>query len=132
MAISDRNGLPIAAGIASGQRHESKLVEDTIDQRFIEELPERLIGDKAYDSDPLDAQLLEQYGIDMIAPNLSSRKKQSQDRRKLRRYKRRWLVERLFAWLLRFRRVNTRYEYKAENYLGFVLLGCIVILLKRL
>ncbi len=57
--------------------------------------PPRLIGDKAYDSDPLDAQLAEQ-GIEMIAPHRRGRKKPAtQDGRVLRRYRRRWKVERL-------------------------------------
>lgn len=98
---------------------------------MVTELPQRLIGDKAYDSDPLDAELAK-LGIEMIAPNLSTRKVQSQDRRKLRRYRRRWHVERLFAWMMRCRRLVTRYECKAENFLGFVQLACIVILSRRL
>ena len=84
MAVADRHGLPLAVGIASGQRHEAKLVVDTLNARFIDELPERLIGDRAYDSDPLDAELAA-AGVEMIAPNLSTTKIQSQDRRKLRR-----------------------------------------------
>jgi transposase len=89
-----------------------------------------LIGDKAYDSDPLDIELQEK-GIEMIAPHKQNRKKpKTQDGRSLRRYKRRWKVERFFAWLQNFRRVATRFDYKAENYLGFVHLGCIVILLR--
>lgn len=51
---------------------------------FLDELPEKLIGDKAYDSDPLDQTLAEQYGIEMIAPNRGNRGK-TQDRRTLRR-----------------------------------------------
>jgi len=54
----------------------------------------------------------------------------TQDERKLRRYKRRWKVECLFAWLSNFRRLVVRYERRAENYLGFVRLGCMVILLR--
>jgi transposase len=92
--------------------------------------PEHLIGDKAYDSDPLDARLAEQ-GIELIAPHRSNRKKpKTQDGRPLRRYKRRWKVERLFAWLHHFRRILVRHEYYAENYLGFVRLGCTIILLR--
>ena len=91
----------------------------------------RLIGDRAYDSDPLDAQLAAR-GVDMIAPNLCTRKQQTQDLRKLRRYKRRWLIERLFAWLMRSRRLVTRYECKAENFLGLVQLACARILWSRL
>ena len=132
MAVADRHGLPLAVWTASGERHESQLVLDTLDRRFLEEVPERLIGDKAYDSDPLDEQLERELGIEMIAPNKSNRKRKTQDGRKLRRYRRRWYVERLFAWLMRFRRLVTRWEEKAENFLAFVKLGCIVILLRRL
>ncbi len=130
MAVADGHGLPLACGIASGERAESQLVVETLKARFIDELPERLIGDKAYDSGPLDAQMAE-MSVDMIAPNLSTRKVQTQDRRKLRRYRRRWLVERLFAWMFRLRRLVTRYEYKAENFLGFVQLACVVVLVRR-
>jgi transposase len=56
----------------------------------------------------------------------------TQDGRKLRRYKRRWKIERLFTWLANFRRLIVRYERRVENFLGFVHLGCIIILLKRL
>lgn len=56
----------------------------------------------------------------------------TQDLRKLRRYRRRWLVERLFSWLLNFRRLVTRYEYRADNYLAFCKLGCIAVLLRRI
>jgi transposase len=69
------------------------------------------------------------YGIELIAPNRENRS-QTQDGRKLRRYKRRWCVERLFAWLQWFRRLVTRYEYHIENYLGMVRLGCMRIMLR--
>ena len=91
-----------------------------------------MIGDRAYDSDPLDAILAER-GIEMIAPHRRNRKKKkTQDGRKLRRYKRRWKVERLVAWLTNFRRLVVRYERRAENYLGFVQLGCVIFLLRYL
>jgi hypothetical protein len=50
------------------------------------------------DADRLDEQFQRDYDIELIAPNRENRSK-TQDRRKLRRYKRRWRVERLFAWL---------------------------------
>jgi transposase len=130
MVISDRAGLPVAARIASGPRHEQKLVAETIDSRFTRALPRLLIGDKAYDSDPLDAEL-KKRGIILVAPH-HPRHPKTQDGRRLRRYKRRWHVERLFAWLLRCRRVHTRYEVKAGNFLGFVWLGCLRILVRYL
>jgi transposase len=130
MAIADRSGLPVAAGIASASPHETTLVEETIDNVFLEHAPDRLIGDRAYDSNGLDERLMEERGIELIAPHLSTRRCKTQDGRPLRRYKRRWLVERLFAWLQNYRRLVTRWERHAENFLGFVHLGCMCILLR--
>lgn len=132
MAVADRAGLPLAVWIASGPRNETKLVGETLDARFTRALPKILVGDRGYDSDPLDREL-KKRGIEMIAPNQCSRAIQSQDRRKLRhRYKRRWLIERLFAWLMRCRRLVTRYETKAEMFLGLLRLACARLLWKRL
>jgi IS4 transposase len=76
---------------------------------------------------------LKTYGIELIAPHRYNRKRApTQDSRPLHRYKRRWKVERLFAWLQNFRRILVRHGFRAENYLGFVTLGCILILLRRL
>ena len=61
----------------------------------------------------------------------ASRCVRMQDGRKLRRFKRRWKIERLFAWLHNSRRIAVRYEYHSDNYLGFVHLACIVILLRN-
>ena len=94
-------------------------------------LPQRLIGDRAYDSDGLDTALREQ-GVEMIAPHRRNRtRSKTQDGRPLRRYRRRWKVERLFAWLGNFRRLVVRYEYHVANFLGFVHLACILILLRQ-
>ena len=90
----------------------------------------QLIGDRTYDSDPLDVELAA-TGIEMIAPHKAKRvKPPTQGGRALRRYRRRWKVERLWAWLQNFRRVATRFDYHVENFLGFVHLGCIKILLR--
>ena len=71
-------------------------------------------------------------GIEMIAPHRQNRtKKKTQDGRRLRRYVRRWMVERFFAWLQWQRRVITRWELYPENFLGFVQLASILILLKQ-
>jgi transposase len=106
-------------------------VEAVLAGCFLDELPEKLIGDKAYDADALDRQMANEYGIEMIAPNRHNRNK-SQDGRKLRRYRRRWKVERLFAWMQNFRRLVTRWEYHVENFLGFVQLGCLLMLFRHL
>jgi transposase len=131
MALADASGLPVAAHATSASPAEVALVQATLEARFVVEKPARVIGDKAYDSDPLDGQLAAQ-GVEMIAPHRRGRTKpKTQDGRTLRRYRRRWKVERLFAWLHNFRRILTRHECHAENYLGFVHLGCIKILLRQ-
>jgi transposase len=72
------------------------------------------------------------YGIEMIAPHRGNRSKPpTQDRRRLIRYMRRWLVERFFAWIQWQRRILIRWEYHAHNFLGFVQLACLVILFKQ-
>ena len=132
MAIADRSGLPVSAWITSASPAEVTLVDDTLDNGFLTEDPVRLIGDKAYDSDGLDQRLWEERGVEMISPNRSNRRKRTQDGRPLRRYVRRWKVERLFAWMHNYRRLVIRYERHPENFQGFVHLGCLCILLRHL
>lgn len=106
-------------------------MENVLAGSFLDRVPARLIGDKAYDSDALDRQLAQTYGIEMIAPNRRNRGR-TQDGRPLRRYRRRWKVERLFAWLHNFRRLVVRWEFHIQNFLGFVHLGCLQLLLRYL
>ena len=124
MAIAAVTSLPLAVNVDSASPHECKLVGETLAGSFLDELPARLIGDKAYDADRLDAQLQRDYAIELIAPNRENRSK-TQDRRRLRRYKRRWRVARLFAWLQWFRRLVTRYEFHIENFLGMIRRACL-------
>jgi len=131
MAIADRAGLPVAITIASASPHETQLVEQTLNASFLPDNPARLIGDAAYDSDGLD-QTLAACGIELIAPHRPNRVNLTQDRRPLRRYRRRWKVERLFAWLQNSRRLVTRYERRAANFTGFLHLACAMILLRHL
>jgi transposase len=131
MAICDRHGLPLAVHVASASPYEPHLVAATLEARFLPDLPTRLIGDRGYDSDPLDDHLLTTYGIEMIAANRRGRTR-TQDGRSLRRTRRRWKIERLFAWLHNSRRLVTRWEYHVENFLGLLQLACARILLRHL
>jgi transposase len=132
IALADDHSLPLAVSIESASPHESQLVEGVLGHSFLDPLPARLIGDKAYDSDRLDRDLAERYGIEMIAPHRGERRRPTQDGRPLRRYRRRWRVERLFAWLHHFRRLVIRWEYHVENFFGMVRLGCMQILFRYL
>ena len=84
MAMADRAGLPLAIDVARASPHETTLVEPLLASGFTAALPARLIGDRAYDSDPLDAELAA-WGIALIAPHRSNRRAPTQDGRPLRR-----------------------------------------------
>lgn len=91
-----------------------------------------VLADRAYDSDPLREQL-DLAGFRLLARHRKNRTRPpANDGRRLRRLKRRWVVERSFAWLKSFRRVATRYEVKCHLYDGFVALACAFIALGRL
>ena len=97
-------------------------------------MPRRLIGDGAYDSDPLDERLWQHYGLELIAPHRKTRSRPpTQDRQLLRQhYRQRWRIERLWAWLKRYRRLSLRWEYHGRNFLGMTQLACVLILLRHL
>ena len=130
MGVTDAHGTPIAICVESASPAEVKLVHQTMERRFTKALPERLIGDKAYDSNRLDGEMAA-LGIMMISPNRSGTR-QTQDGRMLRRYKRRWKVERTFAWLGFHRRLVTRYERYATNFEALIQYACFFILFKLL
>ncbi len=132
MVMIDARGLPIAVDTMSASPHESKLVQRLFDFMPAEEIPRRLVGDKAYDSDALDETMAER-GIEMIAPHRSNRKPENvtQDGRPLRRCKRRWLVERTISWLQNYRRLCIRWEKSTRLFQRFLHFGCALILLKE-
>jgi transposase len=94
--------------------------------------PPRVIGDKAYDSDTLDAQLA-QRGIEMIAPHRNNRRPESvtQDRRPLQRAARRWTVERTISWFQNYRRLCIRWEKSSSLFSGFLHMTCTLLLLSE-
>jgi transposase len=131
MLLIDGNGTPCGNMIESASPHEVNLIESLLAQRAIHRRPKKLIYDKAADSDPLRSRLLKR-GIDLIAPHKSNRvKPPTQDGRKLRRYRKRWKVERSISWLHNFRRLVTRYEFYHYIFQGFVNLACLINVAKR-
>jgi transposase len=117
------------------------LLEQTLDNIDVQPMdgrkrpsqPERLVCDKSYDSDGLRERLEWERGIELVCPHRRNRKRAPlQDGRKLRRYKRRWKVERTFAWLGNFRRLVVRYERSLKMYRAFFHVACLVIALRQL
>jgi transposase len=139
MVVVDGQGIPLGSTLASASPAEVKLAEETLEAVKVprsgkgrpKKRPARLIGDKGYDSDPLRKRL-KYLKIELIAPHRSNRKKpKTQDGRKLRRYRKRWKVERTFAWIGNFRRLVVRYERDIKMYQAFFHLACLMITLNR-
>lgn len=87
---------------------------------------EHVIADKGYDSDAL-VEKIEASGAEAVIPPRSNRKEPRDYDRHL--YKDRNLVERFINRVKQCRRIATRYEKTARNYLAFWQLASIVVLL---
>jgi transposase len=124
--------------LSPANRAESQLAEETLAQVAVPRVgpgrpkqnPTRIIADRGYDSRKL-WERLKRRGIELIAPHIKTRKHRYQDGRKLRRYRRRWIIERTNAWIHNFRRLVTRYDNKIENYRGFLHAACMLIALRQ-
>jgi transposase len=132
MVVVDGQGLPLGSKLAAASPAEVTLAEATLDSVQAARQPERVIADRAYDSDPF-RQALAERGMELICPHRANRKRaKTQDGRKLRRYRKRWIIERTFAWLGNFRRLVVRYERSLIVYNAFFHLACCLILLRWL
>lgn len=116
MVLVDARGMPVTVTTGSASPHESTLVQGLFAFMLSNDTPTRIIGDKAYDSDALDEDLDDER-MELIAPHRKSRKPENatQDGRPLRRYRRRWKVERTISWFQNFRRLCIRYESRRNS-----------------
>ena len=131
MVLVDGNGLPLAVDVHAASPAEVTLIEPLLDQAVTSHVPGRLIYDRAADSDPLRERLAKR-GIVLICPHRKGRvRPATQDGRPLRRYRRRWIVERTISWLQAFRRLVTRYDFYALLFHSFAKLACLMIVLRR-
>jgi transposase len=131
MLLVDGRGTPLGVDIASASPAEVKLIEPLLNKRTVRKRPQRLIYDKAADSDPLRKRLAKRC-IELICPHRCSRTiPATQDGRALRRYKRRWKIERSISWLFNYRRLVVRYERHSLLFLGLLELACAFTILKR-
>ena len=131
MVVVEAHGWPIGSGVFSANHHEAGIAEDTLKSMRLLPKPKNLLGDTAYSSQPLTKRLFNKYHLYLTAPPKRHYVHFFHDGRRLRRKKRRWKIERSFAWLKNFRRLEIRWERKMENYLGFVELACSMILIKQ-
>jgi len=130
MLLVDGEGVPLGADIASASEAEVNLIERLLRRRTTRRQPQRLLYDRAADSDPLRQRLRTQR-VELICPHRKNRTRApTQDGRTLRRYRRRYKIERTISWLFNLRRLVVRYEYHDYLFLGFVQLGCLFTILK--
>jgi len=140
MVVVDGRGLPLGNYLHSASPAEVRLAETTLAAIRVgrrhhpgrpRQKPMRVIADKAYDSDPLRKRM-RQRGIELICPHKKNRvRPATQDGRALRRYRRRWIVERTNAWLGNFRRLVVRYDRSLTIYGAFFHIACFMIVLRR-
>jgi len=116
-AVVDAQGLPIRLSLTAGQAHDGPAalsLLDRLDPRAI------VLADKAYDADGIRS-LIETQGAVPNIPAKSNRKWKPCFSKRL--YRERNLIERFFSKLKHFRRIATRYDKLAENFLGMVQLA---------
>jgi transposase len=138
MVLADGEGVPLGVRLESASPSEVTLAEATLAEIHVpqpkgrpRQKPERVIADRGYDSDPL-RERLQKRGIELIAPyRKNNQERRYEDGRKLRRYKRRWIVERTNAWFGQFRRLLVRHEHLLSTYYAFFYLACLWITLRR-
>ncbi len=140
MVVVDGRGVPVGAQLASAQISEHQLAESTLATVNVPRTGRgrprsrlrRVIADRGYDSDPL-RERLKQRGTDLIVPYRSNnRQRRYEDGRKLRRYQRRWKIERTNAWLQNFRRIQVRYDRILTVFQAFFHFACLLITLRHL
>lgn len=107
-------------------------VRETVRQEEADTPLQRSVADRGYDSDPL-RERLEDRNVQLVVPHRRNRTKPpTQDEAGLEPYKRRWKVERTFAWLGNFRRLLVRHDRFLSSYRGFFHIACFLITLRFL
>jgi transposase len=139
MVVVDGKGIPLGVRIVSATPAEVTLAEETLSTIRVprpgrgrpKQKPKRVIADKGYDSGPLRERMWKR-GIDLIVPARKNRLHIFYDGRKLRRYQRRWKIERTFAWMNGFRHLIVRHDRYLFIYTAFFHLACVIIAMRRL
>jgi transposase len=138
MAVADGSGVPLGVRLYAASRSDVRLAEETLVTIRVgrrhrggrpRQKPARVIADQGYDSDAL-RERRRRRGTILISPHRSNwHRTPPQDGRVLRRYKRRWIVERSIAWLGNFRRLVMRCDRSRTIYQAFIHIACLVIVL---
>ena len=116
-------GCPVRFHLTAGQRGDAPQA-----LTLIEDMPaEVVMADTAYDSDQIRQTIADRGALAVIPNNPSRTKKHPLD---AHLYAQRHLVECCFSRLKQFRRVATRFEKTARNYLAVVTLAAVILWLR--
>jgi transposase len=129
---AEGHGKPMVFALSGGERHESRYVEVLMERGAVKRpgrgrprlRPERVAADKGY-SYPRVRRYLRRRGIGAVIPTRVDQRRHPRFDRQAYRHRNR--VERLFNRLKQFRRIATRYEKRAANYLAMLTLGAILL-----
>ncbi len=151
--LTDKKGIPLSVVISSASTHDVKLVTNVIDNAVIkrpiatflsttkgkrrrkqQQQQQHLCLDRAYNSKSTEQEIIKRGYVPHIPYKRKRGEKKEKDKAFQKRYsaRRRWVVERTNSWHNRFRKLFTRYEKKAENYLGLVQLSCSIIIYRKI
>lgn len=156
--LTDKKGIPLSAVISPASTHDIKLVTDVVDNTVIKRprsstsksrrgtksrrLIQHLCLDKGYNSVEEEQKLIKRgYVLHIPIKNKNKKKKKCMNNKKeipssiatIKQYSpKRWVVERTNSWHNRFRKLFTRYEKKAENYLGLIQFSCCMIVYRKI
>lgn len=125
--LTEGQGVPVGLAVAGANRHDMKLVEETLTNIVVErpqptpEKPQHLCLDAGYDYEEV-RKIVATFGF---TAHIRSRKQEAAEiQQEAGKRARRWVVERTHSWLNRFRRLLIRWDKKAENYLAFLHFAC--------
>ena len=126
--LTDGGGVPVGLLITPANWHDQRGLHALLDERVVRAAPDteqHLCLDKGYDAPPI-ARAVRRRGY---IPHIRAR---GEERRACRRgtRPRRWVVERTHSWFNRCRRLLTRWEKKAENYLALVQFAATIIVFR--
>ena len=128
--LTEGHGIPVGLAVDGANRHDMKLVRQTIENMVIErpqptpEQPQGMCLDKGYDFQEV-RDILTEFGF---TAHIRSRGEEIQElAREAGKKARRWVVERSHSWMNRFRRILIRWEKKPENYIAFLHFACALI-----
>lgn len=136
--IVDDNGCPIGIDIAASNKHDISLLQSTLDSiNFTIDSTSNLIADKAYISRAINENLMRKFGVKLITPPRNYVRRTANqnpinntyDENKL---KKRFVVERSFAWLKSYKRIKSRYDKKISPFKGFIYLAACDIISKKI